>query len=99
MTGNAFGNKMQEEFKAWMERQRLVHRVVSTTAEARSPRSVDRLDVPSSRWEPSLPAIVMLPLAIGFGATLVAMGVAGPSNNRQQASRQEANDRLMVEIF
>jgi hypothetical protein len=41
----------------------------------------------------------MLPLAIGFGATLVAMGVAGPSNNRQQASRQEANDRLMVEIF
>ena len=38
VTADAFGKKMQEELKAWTDRQRLVHRVESMPAEAKSPK-------------------------------------------------------------
>jgi len=101
VTATAFANKMREELKAWTNRQRSVRGVESTPAKARSPIPADRVDdAPSSltgKRDPSLPAIATLPSAMGSVATPAPMDMAGPSTNRWQVSRQEADDRRMVE--
>ena len=88
----AFVKKVREELAAWT---RLVRRVSSSPAEARSliPASRRMHSPMTEKRDPSLPAIATLPLA----TTPAPMDVAGPSNNRRQVSRQEADDRRMAE--
>ena len=110
VTAEVFGQKMRDELKVWIDRQRLVRGMESTPAEARSPRTAVQVHGPSPlrTREPSLPAIATLasadatpaPMVVTttppmVGNTLVAM--AGPSNDRRQVSRQEAEDRLLAE--
>jgi hypothetical protein len=71
-------------------------------AEVRSAKPADRVHAsPMTRTlEPSLPPIATLesagatplPMAVG-----TSVGIAGPSHDRRQVSRQEANDRLLAE--
>jgi len=92
---------MWEELKAWTDRQRSVRGVESTPAKVRLLILADRVhDAPSSltgKRDPSLPAIATLASAMGSVAMPAPMDVAGPSTNRRQVSRQEADDRRMVE--
>jgi hypothetical protein len=99
VTADAFRKKMQEELKAWTDRQRLVHGVESTPAEARSPKPADRVHGTSSITRTFSPIATLEsagatppPMAVA-----TSVGIAGPSQDRRQVSRQEANDRLLAE--